>query len=692
VSAITDRAGNHGYLRLVGRAAAALAVVVMVASGTPAAAQTAATAGPTLELVGQSAWSPVGGDFTMRLRAKGSTAGLELTLTVYQQLTSRTAFDASINGGNLGSPRNQVTVPFDSLSVDSAGVRSLSLGLQSQRDSGPLRLDAPQTGVYPLQVALRDSSRNDVSSFVTHVVVADITAAGQLVQGKALDVAWVWPLSTDPAYRADGTPVPKVVAELRPSGRLGSQAAAIGADQGVPLTLAPSPETLDAWAALARQQPDLSAGVAALKGAAARDQVLAGPFVTLDEPSLVAGGLGDIISNELTTGVNALESFFGARTETRTAMPGPLDATAMARVRDALVDQVVLDDRTAVPATEQYTPAHPFVLQSGGDPGVSLKAIAPDPGFERLLTGSDPPALRAAHLLAGLSLVAREQPSYQRGILVSNPSDWNAPSDFVNTVLAGLSGNPLLHPVTVDQMFAEVPMDPVHDTQPTRQLAAYQPAAPPVTAVQYAQGVASDEALRAQVGAADPRVARADRALLVVPYSGWANADGRQRVSSLLGAIGESVAAFLSGIHLPAHATVTLTSSRAEIPITFRNDTGQPVNVHVRLQSDKLIFPDGTDRDVTLPPRNSTVRFTVETRSSGTFPLVLTVTTADGVTIQQTRVKVRSTFVSGVGLFITVGAVVFLGVWWGFDIRRRRRRRRAAPSPRPVRAASPEPA
>jgi hypothetical protein len=53
---------------------------------------------------------------------------------------------------------------------------------------------------------------------------------------------------------------------------------------------------------------------------------------------------------------------------------------------------------------------------------------------------------------------------------------------------------------------------------------------------------------------------------------------------------------------------------------------------------------------------------------------VLTVTSIDGeLVIQSTRVRVRSTFVSGVGVFLTVGAGVFLAVWWLTHFRRRRR-------------------
>jgi hypothetical protein len=41
--------------------------------------------------------------------------------------------------------------------------------------------------------------------------------------------------------------------------------------------------------------------------------------------------------------------------------------------------------------------------------------------------------------------------------------------------------------------------------------------------------------------------------------------------------------------------------------------------------------------------------------------------------------------VSGVGIFLTVGAIVFLAIWWGWDIRRRHKRKQATPTtPRPV--------
>jgi hypothetical protein len=167
--------------------------------------------------------------------------------------------------------------------------------------------------------------------------------------------------------------------------------------------------------------------------------------------------------------------------------------------------------------------------------------------------------------------------------------------------------------------------------------------------------------------------------LLASLSSAWSGSGGRARARGELAKISFGVNQYLGRLRVPAgNSTITLTARRGEIPVTFLNETAQPLRVRVRLRSDKMLFPTGDERVLDLPPRSTTVRFTVETRSSGTFPLSLTVTSPDGaLQIQQTEVNVRSTFVSNVGLFLTIGAIVFLGLWWGNDVRRRRKRRAA---------------
>ena len=132
----------------------------------------------------------------------------------------------------------------------------------------------------------------------------------------------------------------------------------------------------------------------------------------------------------------------------------------------------------------------------------------------------------------------------------------------------------------------------------------------------------------------------------------------------------------ISKVRGPKGQRVTLTSRRASIPISLLNGTGRPLQVRVRLESDQLRFLDGNERFITLASENTTERFRVESRSTGAFPLEITVTSPDGaLTVNAGELTIRSTVVSGVGAVLTAGAGIFLLLWWGNDLRRSRRRR-----------------
>jgi hypothetical protein len=407
--------------------------------------------------------------------------------------------------------------------------------------------------------------------------------------------------------------------------------------------------------------------------------------VPLDLPAIQRSDLSSVVNeapaSEFPRGVTALETFFGAHLDPSTALPGHLDSASLRLLLNASARQLVLDGSQLTPANEKYTPAHPFKVQAvPGDNASAVTVLATDPALEEFLTGSEPPALRAAHLLAGLSLVAGEQPSITRGIALTNPDRWDADDTFVNAVLGGLRNNPLLHATTVAGMLDAVPAATV-DGEPGgapvyRQLTSYDAPPAPVSLHDYQKATGDRDAVAGLVGATSPQTARADRALASAVSADWQNPAGRRTARALLGSIGASVSGFLGQIHLQQPGTITITSSKAQIPISFQNTTNQDVTVHLKLESDRLLFPGGAERDVLLPAsRSTTVRVAVETRGSGQSPVQLTVTTADGLEVGSTRITVRSTFVSGVGVFLTVGAIAFLAVWWGWDIHRRRKRR-----------------
>jgi len=654
-----------------------MAVVALQAVTLGIGSTGAQTPEPALTLIGQSAWTPTDGELQLRMRADGIPPGVTLALTTHEQVRSRSSFDAGLTGGSLGSTIDFTPLPFDDLPIDATGARVLTIPLAEL--NARLNTRVSGSGVFPLEVEVRDADRA-LTHFVTHVVVADVGVNGALNVGQPLRVAWVWPLQADPAFLADGTTEPAVAAELLPSGRIGRQAAALATNADVPVTLAPSPDTLTAWATLAAEEPASAFGVEALRSALPRNQVLAGTYVPVDLPSLIDNGFAGAINGELQTGVTALEDFFAVLPDVSTALPGPLDLPALAALRNAFQRRLVVRGSALVPSDEPFTPAHPTtVLADPNDDSTAMTVAASDEAIEQLLTTDDPPALRAATVLAALAVIAGEQPNRTRGVAIVNPARWDAPAELVAALLAGLRGNPLVTPVTVDGLFSQVPMATVGDdpdaARVVRTLAPVTPPAPPVTVQEYTRASVERDAVASLFPSTDARVINGDRALLASLSSAWTNPAGRRSARALLDGIGASVDGFLTRIRVPEQSTVTLTSGTAEIPITFANDTGQPVRVRIRLESTRLLFPDGNELVVELPPKNHTERIRVETRGPGTFPLVVDVATEGGLPIQTTKLSVRSSVVSGVGIVLMVGALAFLALWWGWDIHRRRKRR-----------------
>ena len=139
----------------------------------------------------------------------------------------------------------------------------------------------------------------------------------------------------------------------------------------------------------------------------------------------------------------------------------------------------------------------------------------------------------------------------------------------------------------------------------------------------------------------------------------------------------------LSLIRVPASRSITLTAREGEIPVTVLNETGYPVHVQVRLSSDQLRFPGGTRaavQSVDLTHRNTTARFRVQARTSGSFPIRIELVSPDGqLTVGTSRVVVRSTAASGVGIVLSVSAALFLLVWWARHAMRARRHRPRQP-------------
>lgn len=661
--------------------AAVLSVATLLSLGVaPAGAvnDTTTSAAPQtpvahITLVQQPAWSTFGSDVPLRVRIDGDVSRLGVETALHTGLSSRTAFQHTIGRTGLAGRAKFNAAPVSALPA--AGDVYTLQGLVHTPSSA---------NVYPVEVELYDLRTHDrVDGFVTYVVAVPATQPGESVIAEPLALSWIWPVVANPAYLPNGTPDPAVVAELGPAGRLGRIASLVQAAAGMPITLVPGPETLESWSAFASDNRDLAATYAEL-----RDSVhafLASTYVPVDVPSLVAGGLGSEVGSQLAAGAETLTSVLGVRADARMVSVDPIDSRGLNQLRESGVDRVVVDPSSLTPVTSQFTPARPFELLTDGQP---MSAVATDPGLASLLDADgSSPALRAQRFLAGLAVVAFEQPGRERGVVVQMPNAWNVDAQTqtaVATVIEALRASPLVKVEGVGTLLDSVPPEPSSRSRRqtlVRQTQSLRAAPLPVTAHDVRAETGRLASFGSLVAPDDPRIERGNRAILVSLSSVWTGASGRRRAERELGVVEDTIHTFVAAIRGPENSTVTITARRAAIPLSFQNATNQPVRVRVRFQSEKLFFPEGADRVLTLPPRNTTARFSVEARTSGTFPLSVSVTSPDGqIVFEQTRFTVRSTVVSGVGLVLMLGAGFFLAGWWANHYRRRRRGRRQARS------------
>ncbi len=670
-------------------AAAVAAVTVGVlgpaATGAPVGASTGASTGaPALSLVRQDAWTPVGGTARLALTAAGAPPEARLSATVGQAVATRSRFDEVAGDGPLGSVLNQVSVPLAEVPRDSDGLLLLDLGLPAPAATrGPLELNVRRPGVYPLDLELRNADDAPVTAVRTMLVVAE---ADRPTVAQRLGVALVVPITAPPSFLPDGAPDRAVLGAFRPGGRLGRTALALRAVPEVPATLAPTAETLEAWAAEARTDATVAATFDALRTATSGRAVLEGPYLPVDLPSLLADGPSAAADDVLARGTGRVGALLGTATDPRTRVLRPASPAALARLRAAGAERFVVEAGALEPTPEtRLTPAQPVILTVPGGGAEPAPALVTDPGIQKLLVAPGSAARTAQLVLAGLALVALEAPNQPRVATVLLPDGDGTSAGLTEDLLLGLRDNPFLRPITVPDAFAGVPTEPPPvraNGTPGSSLRVVAPGATPRTVV----GDATYRALRGRWSAfaattrpGDPAVAAADRSLLAAVSSAWSVDDAPALVAGHLAVVDRSIGDLLARIDIPDPRTITLTSRSGSIPLTFVNDTGFPVRLRAALSSDKLFFPEGSVLDLELPPRSTTVRVAVEARTSGTFPVDLAVTSTDGVLpVSQRQLQVRSTYVSTVGWVLMASATGVLAVWWGLDVRRRRRRR--APS------------
>jgi hypothetical protein len=629
----------------------------------PATAAHAQRASAQLTLASQTPWVRGDAPFGFRLDVDAVRApqDLGLDVVVHRAVTSRSQFARTIEGESLGAAVHTDHYAFQSLRFDAGGAISLTVDLPDLR-----------TGVYPVSVALVDTENDDVvASLVTHLLKVPVDEVE-----VPLEVAWVQSYGASPAQQPDGS----IAFESDELDDL--RVVARQLDDGVPLTVTPTPETIAALATV-----DDGQTVAALADLLRDHEVLSRPYVDIDVSGLVAAGRSDEIAAQRLEGDRVLDDVGGIVGENRTAAPdGAVTEQGLRALADLGVRRVVLDERALEPLrssdTNGLTLTRPFAVAASGSR--TLDAVSVDPGLAAHFDESDD-VLAAHHLLADLAVLQLDSPGLTRGVVIRPPANHRPSEVMMSTALSAIASSPLLEGVTVDELLERVEPLEDDDGEPivrTLAPADLEPLGFSPAAIDRARdGIRGFSSLLVNPATAD--VALLERNLLVAESRDLTISERRDYVDSVATRIADAT----SKVRALGNRTYRLTAREGTIPLTLVNDNPFAVRVEIELRSDKLEFKGAVpgeplSLELELDAGSTTTEaIPVKARTSGQFQLGIAVRAPEGaLELGTTRVTIASTVASGVGIVLSAGALVFLALWWGKHWRTVRRARRLVPA------------
>jgi hypothetical protein len=638
---------------------AALAALVVAAAPMPwAAADGHRQSPPEVVLASQSTLVDGGGTYTAAIRVDGLPTTDAIRLTVHDRVRSRSELATAGAGKGLRTSVATRTIPLAELPPGDGGTRVVSLPLV---DSAGRSVSTP--GVYPVEVVALDPDGDELDDVVTVLVVRPPASDST----PPLAVAVLAEVGTDPARP------PK-------ASNAAALAEVLGDVGGVATTLAVGPAYADDLAAQVDDgDADARAALEALRATATDHPLLDLPYVPTSPDGLAADGLDDVVASERKAGTAALQSVLGTTPSQHTwVATNDLGAVGLRALADLGLDRVLVSpSRVERVADGVLTPARPFALAPPRDgsrrptgPAEPVRALVTDTRLTEALRADGPPALVAARAVGELAMLWFEQPGVARAVVA--PVDPSIDPAAVRGVLDALAAPELFHPVSLDAAFdAADPLEGSRGSLLRRALVPDGTGGLPGGILQGVLGLRAERAsLIATVGSASrPEVVELDRHLLRATAAGLGSADrGRE-----LAAARAAIDGLADSVSTAPAVTITLTARSGTLPLTIHNDSGGPIKVRLEFRSPKLELPGGDTRDVTLTDQTTRLDVDVRTRSSGAFEVDVDVLSPDGaLTLATTRFSVRSTAVSGVGLVLSIGAALFLAVWWARHWRQRR--------------------
>jgi len=652
--------------------AGVMAFVGLLVTGPASAPADASQPERQLALTSTMATTQLGDDVEIDFRIIGQADDAAIEVVVRDRLTNRADFHAGLAGLPIG------TELYRSDPEPAHRFRTNSTSYRLTLPTRPIGMTAE--GVYEIELLLRGANARIEDRLFLHSVIVDQPTVTTVARAPTpgLQVAVVVPLGATPGHQPDGT----VRIDRAALGRWENIGEGL-ATTSTPMTLQVRPETIVALDAEATTDPRARALLQRLQLVAGGREILAAPFVDLDLDAWTATGLGSDIADQFGQGIATLSATFDRDIEPGPWLaPHPVQPDTLTLLAALGFDRVVLDEQTVDLGSRddyQASDGQRFEIVDGN--GIGQNAMLADELILSHLDRSANQVLNANHLLADLSLAALADQEFTRGLVVVLPDDVAISPALLEPMLAGLADHPLLEAVTLTELFSTTSAAALASDGPDgptlqRNLRDADPAA--TIGLQALRNEAQNSLVSfAEVVPDGGMVFDQLRQLLLI--SADASLD-RAAQQDYLEAVIDRVALDADAVSASAPGRVTLSSRSGIVPVTIRNDGDIPVRALLTLTSDKLRFPDGARSEQLLAPGVTELDLPVEALSSGDALLDVRLLSPDrGIELERTRVAVRSTALSGVGLVIAAIALAFLFVWWVRNLRTHKRDKRLVP-------------
>ena len=506
-------------------------------------------------------------------------------------------------------------------------------------------------GALPVVINLQDNNGDVIDSVITHLLVLEEQ------RRPTLHVAFIADLSAALAIQPDQT----INLDTQ---NLFDRAERLAERSEVPITVALQPETLHALA-ISDEDPQQLTDFAELLS---DRPILNAPWVDLDEEAWRLIGDTDLVADQYTYGAGVIQEILGRSPARISKLDGDATPQTLAMLRSNGTEAVIVQANQITDTTPDTSEFAPLQLTDAN--GAAITAISIDPSLQQTLNQADP-ELAGHRALTEIAIEAANA-SIDGAILLD--FDQLEPAAF-DVLLDGINERANLRTSSLARAL-QVPVARTTTGQATRA------ALTPTRAPDLSQRSADIAVTRGTVDAYASMVAPAETpitALETLIRAAAASSLSNEQSAAYTLSVFDAVLAGTANLTIEPSDRITLTDRQANLLITIRNGQPLPITVDLLLSAEKLRFLDGNRLTQTLAPGDNEIMVRVETLASGDARVTVAMTSPGGrLELDEGVVDIRSTAISGLGLVISIIALIVLGGWWARTIRRVRRNRVAA--------------